>query len=234
MLWAPGDGSALLRQTENDATEGNPSGEETPTTLQSHLPTSWAHPWDKSISPPSAPCQHLSRGRSTQQKSFSPDMSNGMSSTNSPALGTAAADGHRALLGVLGRCVKHSHVLSCMGTHAVRLGGGTERTGTTPPGSNEDGWLLGRCVGKGRAPRRCRKLGTEPRGHNPVPASSSRGDVHSLQRVPAGPAARVPYGAAPSRHGHEWCKTPNAAPPPSELSRAPGLCPHACPPPSAQ
>lgn len=154
--------------------------------------------------------------------------------TLSPALGTAAADGHRALLGVLGRCVKHSHVLSCLGTHAVHLGGGTERTGTTPPGSNEDGWLLGRCVGKGRAPRRCRKLGTEPRGHNPVPASSSRGDVHSLQRVPAGPAARVPYGAAPSRHGHEWCKTPNAAPPPSELSRAPGLCPHACPPPSAQ
>lgn len=152
MLWAPGDGSALLGQTENDATEGNPSGEETPTTLQSHLPTSWAHPWDKSISPPSAPCQHLSRGRSTQQKSFSPDMSNGMSSTNSPALGTAAADGHRALLGVLGRCVKHSHVLSCMGTHAVRLGGGTERTGTTPPGSNEDGWLLGRCVGRGGHP----------------------------------------------------------------------------------
>lgn len=154
--------------------------------------------------------------------------------TLSPALGTAAADGHRALLGGVGTLCEAQPCAVLLGD-ACSAPRRRHRTDRHNPTWEQRGRVaFGEVCGKGRAPRRCRKLGTEPRGHNPVPASSSRGDVHSLQRVPAGPAARVPYGAAPSRHGHEWCKTPNAAPPPSELSRAPGLCPHACPPPSAQ
>lgn len=156
--------------------------------------------------------------------------------TLSPALGTAAADGHRALLGVLGRCVKHSHVLSCMGTHAVRLGGGTERTGTTPPGSNEDGWLLGRCVGRGGHPGGAESWEQSHEATTlcrPRPAEGTcihySGCQQDLQ--PVCPTGQHLPGTDTST---EWCKTPNAAPPLSELSRAPGLCPHACPPPSAQ